>query len=107
MLEAKGLTKRYASVPAVQNVDFCLLAGQVLGCLGPNGSGKSTTVKMLTGLLDPTAGKVFLHGRDIRDDLVLDFLLGERNAHPGARRAALGVVERDHAAQTTPRASAT
>jgi ABC-2 type transport system ATP-binding protein len=70
LLEAKGLTKRYASVPAVQNVDFCLLAGQVLGCLGPNGSGKSTTVKMLTGLLDPTAGKVFLHGRDIRDDLV-------------------------------------
>jgi ABC-2 type transport system ATP-binding protein len=51
-------------------VEFCLLPGQVLGCLGPNGSGKTTTVKMLTGLLDPTAGKVFLHGKDIRDDLV-------------------------------------
>jgi ABC-2 type transport system ATP-binding protein len=70
LLEAKGLTKRYASVPAVQNVDFHLLAGQVLGCLGPNGSGKSTTVKMLTGLLEPTAGKVLLHGQDIRHDLV-------------------------------------
>jgi ABC-2 type transport system ATP-binding protein len=70
LLEAKGLTKRYASVPAVQNVDFHLLAGQVLGCLGPNGSGKSTTVKMLTGLLEPTAGNVLLHGQDIRRDLV-------------------------------------
>ena len=52
MLEAMHLTKRYASLPAVQDLSFSLRPGQVLGCLGPNGSGKSTTVKMLTGLLE-------------------------------------------------------
>lgn len=69
MLEAANLTKRYASVPAVQEVSFCLEPGQVLGCLGPNGSGKSTTVKMLTGLLQPTRGQVRFNGQDIRDNL--------------------------------------
>jgi ABC-2 type transport system ATP-binding protein len=69
MLEAVHLTKRYASLPAVEDLSFTLKPGQVLGCLGPNGSGKSTTVKMLTGLLDPTRGKVQFDGRDIRDDL--------------------------------------
>jgi ABC-2 type transport system ATP-binding protein len=70
MLEASKLIKSYASVPAVQDVSFRLMPGQVLGCLGPNGSGKSTTVKMLTGLLEPTRGKVFFDGRDIQHDLV-------------------------------------
>src|SRR5277367_3063744 len=69
MLEAVHLTKRYASVPAVQDLSFSLQPGQVLGCLGPNGSGKSTTVKMLTGLLKPTRGEVLFGGQDIRQDL--------------------------------------
>jgi ABC-2 type transport system ATP-binding protein len=69
MLEAVHLTKRYASLPAVQDLSFTLRPGQVLGCLGPNGSGKSTTVKMLTGLLEPTRGSVQFDGRSIRDDL--------------------------------------
>jgi ABC-2 type transport system ATP-binding protein len=68
MLEARELTKSYASLPAVRNVTFSLAPGQVLGCLGPNGSGKSTTVKMLTGLLEPTNGKVLLDGEDIQGD---------------------------------------
>jgi ABC-2 type transport system ATP-binding protein len=46
-----------------------LRPGQVLGCLGPNGSGKSTTVKMLTGLLEPSRGIVQFDGRNIQDDL--------------------------------------
>ena len=69
MLEARMLSKSYASIPAVTNVSFSLEPGQVLGCLGPNGSGKSTTVKMLTGLLQPTRGKVLFRGEDIREDL--------------------------------------
>ncbi len=69
MLEAVHLTKRYASLPAVQDLSFTLRPGQVLGCLGPNGSGKSTTVKMLTGLLQPTRGAVTFNGRNIQDDL--------------------------------------
>src|SRR6267378_802447 len=54
VLEAIGLAKFYGSVPAVREVSFRLEPGQVLGYLGPNGSGKSTTVKVLTGLLQPT-----------------------------------------------------
>lgn len=69
MLEAVHLTKRYASLPAVQDLSFTLRPGQVLGCLGPNGSGKSTTVKMLTGLLQPTRGVVQFDGHNIQEDL--------------------------------------
>jgi ABC-2 type transport system ATP-binding protein len=70
MLEIKGLTKRYNSVAAVDDVSFRIEPGEVYGYLGPNGSGKSTTVKMLTGLLAPTRGHIFYQGRDIREDLV-------------------------------------
>lgn len=69
MLEAVQLTKRYSSIPAVQELSFTLRPGQVLGCLGPNGSGKSTTVKMLTGLLQPTNGVVQFKGENIQSDL--------------------------------------
>jgi len=69
MLEALHLTKCYASLPAAQDVCFTLRPGQVLGCLGPNGSGKSTTVKMLTGLLEPTRGEVLFNGQNIRNNL--------------------------------------
>jgi len=69
MLEAVHLTKKYSGLAAVQELSFRLGPGQVLGCLGPNGSGKSTTVKMLTGLLEPTRGVVQFDGQNIRDDL--------------------------------------
>ena len=69
MLEARNLTKRYRSIPAVQNVSFTLHAGETLGYLGPNGSGKSTTVKMLTGMIEPSDGHILFRGRNIHDDL--------------------------------------
>jgi ABC-2 type transport system ATP-binding protein len=69
MLQATGLCKSYGSVPAVCDVDFTLYPGQVLGYLGPNGAGKSTTVKMLTGLLEPTDGQVLYEGQDIHKNL--------------------------------------
>lgn len=69
MLEARGLTKYYSAIPAVDEVSFTVRPGEVLGYLGPNGSGKSTTVKMIAGLLEPTRGQVFFHGRNIRTDL--------------------------------------
>jgi ABC-2 type transport system ATP-binding protein len=69
MLEAVHLRKHYGSFPAVQDLSFTLHPGMVLGCLGPNGSGKSTTVKMLTGLLEPTRGVVQFAGEKIQDDL--------------------------------------
>ena len=65
MLEVCELSKRYASIPAVDNVSFKILPGQILGYLGPNGSGKSTTVKMLTGMLEPTKGTITFEGQSI------------------------------------------
>jgi ABC-2 type transport system ATP-binding protein len=67
MLEARGLTKYYSAIPAVRDVSFVLERGGILGLLGPNGSGKSTTVSILTGLLEPSNGHVYLDGEDIRD----------------------------------------
>jgi len=62
MLEAIGLTKRYSGIPVVQDVSFTIRRGQILGYLGPNGSGKSTTVKMLTGLIESSAGEILFDG---------------------------------------------
>ena len=69
MLEIQSLTKYYRNVPVVNNVSFAVAPGDVTGYLGPNGSGKSTTVKMITGLLQPSMGRVLLDGQDIRTDL--------------------------------------
>jgi ABC-2 type transport system ATP-binding protein len=69
MLELRDVSKTYRSIPSVENVSFTLREGEVLGYLGPNGSGKSTTVKMVIGLIEPTKGKIFFEGRDIREDL--------------------------------------
>jgi ABC-2 type transport system ATP-binding protein len=87
MLEARSLTKCYSSIPAVNNVSFSIERGQVLGYLGPNGSGKSTTVKMITGLLEPTRGQIVLDGVSIRSDLVaykrrLGYVPEEPNLYP-------------------------
>lgn len=69
MLEVRELTKCYSGIPAVDHVSFVIGPGEILGYLGPNGAGKSTTVKMLTGLLDPTSGEIRYKGQPIRDDL--------------------------------------
>jgi ABC-2 type transport system ATP-binding protein len=70
MLQADRLTKYYAGIAAIRDVSFSVQPGQVLGYLGPNGSGKSTTVKLLTGLLEPTSGRVIYRGEPIQDSLV-------------------------------------
>ena len=69
MLVAESLTKHYGALTALRDVSFQARPGEVLGLLGPNGSGKSTTVKILTGLLRPSAGDVTLNGIDIFADL--------------------------------------
>jgi ABC-2 type transport system ATP-binding protein len=69
MLEALNLTKSFIGIPAVDGVSFTIRPGEILGYLGPNGAGKSTTVKMLTGLLEPSSGRVLFHGHDIRHDM--------------------------------------
>jgi ABC-2 type transport system ATP-binding protein len=64
VIEAKGLTKRYGSVLAVDHVDLAIAGGEVFGLLGPNGSGKTTTIMMMMGLTDVSAGEVRVLGLD-------------------------------------------
>src|SRR5580692_4211316 len=63
MIEAQGLTKRYGSTVAVDDLSFEVRPGQVTGFLGPNGAGKSTTLRMVLGLDAPTGGSVTIDGR--------------------------------------------
>jgi ABC-2 type transport system ATP-binding protein len=64
------LTRRFGGLTAVDCIDLTVSAGQFFGFLGPNGAGKSTTIKMLTGLLAPTSGRVQLLGLDFSSNLV-------------------------------------
>ena len=70
MLEVHDLVKRYNRIPAVDGVSFTIRPGEILGYLGPNGAGKSTTVKVLTGLIEPTEGRILFQGHDVREDWI-------------------------------------
>jgi ABC-2 type transport system ATP-binding protein len=67
VIEARGLTKRYGSTVAVNDLSFDVRPGQVTGFLGPNGSGKSTTMRMVLGLDRPDGGRVTVNGRRYHD----------------------------------------
>ena len=69
MLEARGLTKYYGHTAAVRDVSFTIRQGEILGYLGANGAGKSTTVRMLTGLTEPSDGAILYNGSSIREDM--------------------------------------
>jgi ABC-2 type transport system ATP-binding protein len=70
MLEIQNLSKHYRGIPSIQNISFRIQPGEIVGYLGPNGSGKSTTVKIITGLLQPNEGRVLFEGKDIQNDMV-------------------------------------
>ncbi len=70
MLQVKDLTKKFGHYPAVDRVNFTIRRGEIVGYLGPNGAGKSTTIKMLSGLLEPTEGEIFYNDKNIYDDLI-------------------------------------
>jgi ABC-2 type transport system ATP-binding protein len=66
VVEAKGLTKRFGSFTAVDDISFSIPRGEIFGLLGPNGAGKSTTFKMMCGLLKPTHGNASVIGLDLQ-----------------------------------------
>lgn len=78
-IATQGLTRRFGDLVAVDNVDLRVAPGQFFGFLGPNGAGKSTTIKMLTGLLAPSAGRIEILGLDL-------------NSHPVEVKRQIGVV---------------
>jgi ABC-2 type transport system ATP-binding protein len=69
-IATEKLTRRFGALTAVDNVDLTVEAGQFFGFLGPNGAGKSTTIRMLTGLLAPTSGRMQLLGLDFASNAV-------------------------------------
>jgi ABC-2 type transport system ATP-binding protein len=85
---ARGLTKRYGDVLAVDRLELDIASGQFFGLLGPNGSGKTTTIHMLSTLLRPSAGSAIVAGHDV-------------TLKPVAVRGAIGVVFQDSALDRT------
>ena len=70
MIETEGLSKRFGDTQAVSELSLRVEAGEVMGFLGPNGSGKTTTIRLLMGLLRPSAGRASILGRDCHTDAV-------------------------------------
>jgi ABC-2 type transport system ATP-binding protein len=83
-VEARGLTKHYGRIAAVDGIDLTVHRGDIYGFLGPNGAGKTTALRMLLGLLAPEAGTVRLFGRD------------PQHEHPDALDGVAGFVETPH-----------
>jgi ABC-2 type transport system ATP-binding protein len=81
-VETSGLVRRFGDFTAVDSIDLRVAPGQFFGFLGPNGAGKSTTIKMLTGLLAPTSGRIRVLGLDIE-------------SHPLDVKRRIGVVPED------------
>jgi len=82
IISVKNATKKFKEVVAVDNISFDVNAGEIFAFLGPNGAGKSTTIKMLTTLLRPTEGSLFLSGHDV-------------NKEQDAARKVFGIVFQD------------
>ncbi len=68
MIDVRNLSKNYGDRPAIQNLNFTVAKGEVVGFLGPNGAGKSTTMKIITGYMAPSSGEVQVAGFDVFAD---------------------------------------
>ncbi len=84
MLELTGVVKRYGGFTAVNGLDLTVPRGEIFGFLGPNGAGKTTTIRMIAGVLEPTAGSIRIGGYDLE-------------AHPALAKARIGYIpDRPH-----------
>src|SRR6058998_32667 len=90
MIEVRDLTKTFGAVEAVRGISFRVDAGEIVGFLGPNGAGKTTTLRMLTTLLEPTAGTATVAGCDLVADPVgvrrrIGYVSQSGSTYPDAR----------------------
>src|ERR1700685_1545805 len=70
IIHTEGLSKKYGSLLALSPLDLAVHKGEILGYLGPNGAGKTVTIRLLLGLIKPTAGRAEIFGLDIQKHLV-------------------------------------
>ena len=70
MIKLEGVTKRYGKFTAVHPLDLHVKRGELFGFLGPNGAGKTTTIRMLAGVLRPTAGRILIADHDVNTDAI-------------------------------------
>ena len=92
-IEVRGLVKRYGALEAVAGVDLTVNAGDVYGYLGPNGAGKTTSLRMMLGLITPTAGTVRLFGRDpITSVSALEGVAGSSRRRRSTRTSVPGAI---------------
>ena len=86
-IRVEGVTKRFGEVTAVEDLSFCVRSGSVTGFLGPNGAGKSTALKVIAGLIRPTAGRAVINGVPVESSAPNPAVLGAHiescGAHPG------------------------
>ena len=68
MIKIKNITKKFGNFPAVDNISLNVEKGEIFAFLGPNGAGKTTTIKMLTTLLTPTDGEIFLNSHNVKEN---------------------------------------
>jgi len=68
LIKVKNLTKKYGNFVAVDNINFEILDGEIVGLLGPNGAGKTTTMNMITGFIQPSEGEINVNGYDVEND---------------------------------------
>lgn len=88
IVKIENLVKKYGDITAVSGISFEIEKGEIFGLLGPNGAGKSTTISMLSGLLKPTEGKIFINNKDVIK-------------HPMEAKKVLGLVPQDIALYPT------
>jgi len=87
MIKVENLTKRYAGQPAIQDLNFEVGKGEIMGFLGPNGAGKSTTMRILSSFMPPTSGRASIAGFDIFEQS-----LQARAHHSGKKGAAANKI---------------
>ena len=80
MIQIKNVTRKFGDFTAVDNISLEISKGEIFAFLGPNGAGKTTTIRMLTTLLRPTRGEIYLDGHNVTE-------------HPAATRRSFGIQE--------------
>jgi len=118
MIEAQSLTRRYGEFTAVNDISFGVQEGEIVGLLGPNGAGKTTVIRMITGFLPPSSGRIRVAGHDLFRESVgarreIGYLPENVALYPEMRvdeylkyRASLEAVERDERREAIDRAVA-